>query len=65
MKNKTNELQRIEDDLIAYLSERFPPLEYEEGSDPEEYKIASIFRSGQRDILKRLKMIKEQQDRRR
>jgi hypothetical protein len=64
LKKKAEELQKIEENLISYLEERFPPLEYEEGDDLDEYKISSVYRAGQRDILKRLTRIKEKQDRR-
>jgi hypothetical protein len=56
-------LQRIEEELIKFLNEKFPPLEFDQAGDLESFKIEAVFRSGQRDIIKRLDLIREQQER--
>ena len=42
----------------------FPPLEYNVDEDIEEFKNRVIFRSGQRDLIKRLELLRKQQKRR-
>ena len=58
-------LPRIESELIKFLREKFPPLEYTLGDDPDSFKINAVFRAGQRDIVQRLDLIKQQQEKRR
>ena len=57
-------LPKLEEKLVKYLEEMFPPLEYEIGEDVEDFKNRSIFRSGQRDLIKRLELLRKQQERR-
>jgi hypothetical protein len=58
-------LPPIDEELIKFLNQKFPPLEYTLGDDPDTYKISGIFRAGQRDIIERLSIIKQQQEQRR
>tara|TARA_R100000655_G_scaffold85088_2_gene124732 strand:+ start:701 stop:892 length:192 start_codon:yes stop_codon:yes gene_type:complete len=57
-------LPKLEEELIKYLEEMFPPLEYNVDEDIEEFKNRVIFRSGQRDLIKRLELLRKQQERR-
>jgi len=64
MKDSKN-LPAIDQDLINYLMLTFPPLEYNVGDHIDSFKIEAVFRAGQRDIIKRLSLIKQQQEKRR
>ena len=56
------QLPRLEESLIKYLEEMFPPLEYSTDDDVEHFKTEAVFRSGQRDLIKRLDIIRQQQE---
>ena len=55
----------MEEKLVKFLNEKFPPLEYSEGDSITDFNTAAIFRSGQRDIIKRMALILEQQTKQR
>ena len=55
----------IEQELVDYLTKMFPPLEYKVGDHIDSFKIDAVFRAGQRDLIQRLALIKQQQEKRR
>lgn len=58
----SEKIQRVESSLIKLLEELFPPLEYKQGDSLQTFNTEAVFRAGQRDVIKRLKLIKQQQD---
>ena len=61
--NKKN-LPRLDEELIKFLQERFPPLEYTQGANVDTFSQDAIFRAGQRDIINLLNGILKEQQRR-
>ena len=57
------ELPRLEPEIVNYLREKLPPLEYQENQmiNAEEFLSQSAYRAGQRNIIMRLeKIVKDQ-----
>lgn len=52
---------RIDEELLEFLKPKFPPTEFQEGKDIDEFVNAAVFRAGQRDIIKRLEILYKQQ----
>ena len=57
----SNKNPRVDEELIKFLKPKFPPTEFKEGDDVEEFMNAAVFRAGQRDIIKRLEILYKQQ----
>lgn len=55
----------IDQELVDYLTKMFPPLEYKVGDHIDSFKIDAVYRAGQRDLIQRLALLKQQQERRR
>lgn len=63
--NDSKRLPVIDQDLVDYLKKMFPPLEFKLGDNIDSFKIDAVFRAGQRDLIQRLVLIKQQQEKRR
>ena len=59
MKNKN--APNVDEELINFLREKFPPNEYKQGDNIDTFAHDSIFRAGQRDIINRLELWHKQQ----
>lgn len=50
MQNWKN-LSLVDEDLVKFLQEKFPPLEFELGKTKEDFVNQAIYRAGQRDTI--------------
>lgn len=54
-------LSLLDEDLVQFLKKKYPPNEYTQGQDKEEFAIEAIFRAGQREVIHTLEHIIELQ----
>ena len=49
-------LPHVDEELVKFLKEKFPPIEYKQGDNIDTFAHDSIFRAGQRDVISRLEI---------
>jgi hypothetical protein len=61
MKLEWKNLNLLEESLIKFLNQKYPHLEYTPDANADEFLYDSIYRAGQRDVIKTLEHILELQ----
>ncbi len=54
-------LPLLDDELVKFLRKKYPPLEYSQGQNSDEFILESVYRSGQREVINAIEHIIELQ----
>ena len=51
MKLTWKNLNLLDENLVKFLNQKYPPLEYTQELDSDEFLLDSVFRGGQREVI--------------